>query len=80
MQRIENQTGQIYRAAVTHAVLGIAGGGSDDWSRSALGTKYVYTLELRDRGSHGFVLPPGQIIPTGKEGVIIVETVAQAIN
>ncbi|GBP12605.1 Carboxypeptidase B [Eumeta japonica] len=80
VQRIERKTGSIYRASVTHEVLGIAGGGSDDWARSALGTKYVYTIELRDRGSFGFVLPPNQILETAQEGYIVVDTVAQAIN
>lgn len=80
VQRIEKKTGSIYRASVTHEVLGIAGGGSDDWSRSALETKYVYTIELRDRGNYGFVLPPSQILETAIEGNIIVQTVAQAIG
>ncbi|XP_058978160.1 carboxypeptidase B [Musca domestica] len=80
VQRIEKKTGQIYRASVTHEVLGIAGGGSDDWSRAALGTKYVYTIELRDRGQFGFVLPPSQILETAIEGYTVVDTVAQAIQ
>ncbi|XP_046802081.1 carboxypeptidase B [Lucilia cuprina] len=79
VQRIEKKTGSVYRASVTHEVLGIAGGGSDDWTRAALGTKYVYTIELRDRGNFGFVLPPNQILETALEGYTIVDTVAQAI-
>ncbi|XP_037936212.1 carboxypeptidase B isoform X1 [Teleopsis dalmanni] len=79
VQRIEEKTGAIYRASVTHEILGIAGGGSDDWSRAALGIKYVYTVELRDRGHFGFVLPPAQILDTAIEGYTVVETVAQAI-
>lgn len=79
VQRIENKTGKVYRASVTHEVLGIAGGGSDDWTRAALGTKYVYTIELRDRGEYGFVLPPNQILETALEGYMVVDTVANAI-
>lgn len=79
VQNIAKRTGTMYKAAVTHEVLGIAGGGSDDWCRSALDTKYVYTIELRDRGTYGFVLPPKQIIDTAGEGYIIVDTVVQAI-
>ncbi|XP_013105806.2 carboxypeptidase B isoform X1 [Stomoxys calcitrans] len=80
VQRIEKKTGEIYRASVTHEVLGIAGGGSDDWTRAALGTQYVYTIELRDRGHFGFVLPPSQILETAIEGYTVVDTVAQAIK
>jgi len=31
------------------------------------GIPYVYTVELRDRGRHGFLLPPQQILQTGVE-------------
>ncbi|EDW82394.2 uncharacterized protein Dwil_GK25782, isoform B [Drosophila willistoni] len=80
VQRIAQKTGSTYRASVTHEVLGIAGGGSDDWSRAALGVKYVYTIELRDRGAFGFVLPPRYIKDTALEGWTVCETVAQAIG
>uniref|UniRef100_A0A1B0AQJ6 Peptidase M14 domain-containing protein n=1 Tax=Glossina palpalis gambiensis TaxID=67801 RepID=A0A1B0AQJ6_9MUSC len=80
VQRIAKKTQQNYRAAATYEVLGIAGGGSDDWCRAVLGTPYVYTVELRDRGHYGFILPPDQILETALEGYIIVDTVAQAIN
>ena len=29
--------------------------------------KYSLPVELRDKGSYGFLLPPEQIIPTGEE-------------
>lgn len=50
------------------AELYVAAGGADDWfyavpSRGKLG----FTLELRDTGRYGFLLPPEQIIPTGEE-------------
>jgi murein tripeptide amidase MpaA len=44
-----------------------AAGGSDDWAKAKANVKYSYTVELRDTGSYGFVLPPEQIIPTGEE-------------
>ncbi|ALC48900.1 CG3097, partial [Drosophila busckii] len=78
-KRILQKTGATYRASVTHEQLGIAGGGSDDWSRAALGTKFVYTVELRDRGTHGFILPPKYIKETALEGWIMVDTVAEAM-
>lgn len=79
VNRIAQKTGTTYQAAVTHQVLGIAGGGSDDWSRAALGVKYVYTIELRDRGAYGFILPPKYIKDTALEGWTVAETVVQAI-
>ena len=42
-----------------------AAGASDDWYMS-LGTRFVYTPELRDNG-YGFLLPPQYIIPSGEE-------------
>lgn len=42
--------------------------------------QYVYTIELRDRGAYGFVLPPRFIKDTALEGWTVVETVAQAIG
>ncbi|XP_053949939.1 carboxypeptidase B [Anastrepha ludens] len=80
VERILKKTGAIYRSDVTHALLGIAGGGSDDWARATCGTKFVYTVELRDTGKYGFQLPPSQIRDTAEEGMIVVEAVAQAIN
>ena len=46
----------------------IASGASDDWARGEVGIKWVYLLELPDRvgGSHGFLLPAREIIPTGQ--------------
>jgi len=44
-----------------------AAGASDDWYKGVLGTRFAFTTELRDTGRYGFVLPPGQIIPSGEE-------------
>ena len=40
-----------------------AAGATDDWAKGVLEGRYVYTLELRDRGARGFALPPEQILP-----------------
>lgn len=40
-----------------------AAGGSDDWA-SSVGAPYSFTMELRDTGVAGFVLPADQIAPT----------------
>ncbi|XP_011198323.2 carboxypeptidase B [Bactrocera dorsalis] len=80
VQRILSETKSVYKSGVTYQLLSVAGGGSDDWTRAACDVKYVYTVELRDTGKYGFQLPPSQILGTGKEGLIVVEAVAQAIT
>ena len=42
-------------------------GNSRDWAAGVAHVPYVYTVELRDRGKHGFLLPPDQILETGVE-------------
>uniref|UniRef100_A0A8C3NXB9 Peptidase M14 domain-containing protein n=1 Tax=Cyanoderma ruficeps TaxID=181631 RepID=A0A8C3NXB9_9PASS len=44
----------------------MAGGNTVDWAYDN-GVKYSFTLELRDSGRHGFLLPSSQIIPTATE-------------
>jgi len=44
-----------------------ATGGSYDWAKGVAGVKYSYTVELRDTGDFGFLLPRSQIVPTGDE-------------
>ncbi|KAJ8038357.1 Carboxypeptidase A4 [Holothuria leucospilota] len=43
-------------------------GASEDYGyASTPGATYSYTVELRDTGEYGFLLPADQIIPTGEE-------------
>ncbi len=44
----------------------IISGSSDDHTYQ-MGVRYVFTVELRDTGSNGFVLPASEIIPSGEE-------------
>lgn len=44
-----------------------ASGATDDWAKAALKTPFVYTLELRDKGSYGFTLPTKMIPLTSRE-------------
>jgi len=52
---------------LTYWLLDPATGASYDWAKGVAGIKYSYTIELRDRGHFGFLLPSSQIIPTGEE-------------
>lgn len=42
-------------------------GTTTDWTYDVAGVPLSYTIELRDTGEYGFVLPPDQIIPNGEE-------------
>lgn len=38
-----------------------------DYVNDVVGSEYTFTLELRDKGATGFVLPANQILPSGQE-------------
>lgn len=44
----------------------LASGGSDDWAKSQ-GIKWVFLLELPDKGRHGFLMPSKYIVPVARE-------------
>merc|ERR1712227_1172245 len=44
-----------------------ASGAADDWYKGVLGSRFAFTVELRDTGRYGFVLPKEQIISSGEE-------------
>lgn len=56
-----------------------AAGASDDWAKGMLKIKYTYTLEMRDAGRYGFILPANQIEPAGREAMEFVHVVSQAV-
>lgn len=68
----------IYTVGNSATTLYAASGGSDDWAKAILKMKYTYTVELRDTGKHGFVLPARYIIPTAKEALAAVMIVTEA--
>ncbi|RXG71810.1 Carboxypeptidase B [Armadillidium vulgare] len=49
---------------------GLASGASDDWAYGALRTPMSYTIELRDNGKYGFLLPENQIVDTVQESTV----------
>lgn len=55
-----------------------ASGGSDDWAKGSAGMKYAYTIELRDNGRYGFVLPASFIQPTAKEALAALRVIGEA--
>ncbi|XP_034178423.2 carboxypeptidase B-like isoform X1 [Osmia lignaria lignaria] len=59
--------GTNYKLGPSADLLYPTSGSSDDWAKGVAGIKYAYTLELRDRGTYGFLLPASQIVPTARE-------------
>ncbi|XP_074602732.1 carboxypeptidase B-like [Brevipalpus obovatus] len=59
--------GTRYKVGQTTQLLYAAAGGADDWAKGTAKIKYSYTIELRDTGRKGFLLPADQILPTGEE-------------
>jgi Zinc carboxypeptidase len=59
--------------------LDLASGGSDDWAKGVAGVKYSYTVELRDAGRHGFLLPATAIEPSGNEMFQALRTLALSL-
>lgn len=57
----------------------LASGGSDDWAKGVAGIKYSFTIELRDGGRNGFILPKSMIKDTGEELVSGIRAMAAAI-
>ncbi|GAB1860577.1 Carboxypeptidase B [Camponotus japonicus] len=70
--------GSVYTVGNSATTLYPASGGSDDWAKALLKHKYTYTIELRDTGKYGFLLPARYIIPTAKEALAAVEIVTEA--
>lgn len=82
--RVLQQMGRRFAEAVRHASkgktdyelggsaekYGYASGASDDWVYGALHTPLSYTIELRDNGLYGFMLPENQIMGTVQESAV----------
>lgn len=54
-------------------------GGSDDWAKGVAKIKYTYTIELRDNGRYGFVLPANYITPVGNDVVAAMKVLAEEV-
>jgi len=60
-------------------LLYIASGNAVDYAKGELEVPYVYTIELRDTGAYGFLLPPEQITPCAEEIVAFHVVAAQQV-
>lgn len=58
-------------------------GSGQDWTNGVKNITMPYTIELRDRGEYGFLLPPEYIIPVAREvteGFVSMITAARGID
>ncbi|XP_055376086.1 zinc carboxypeptidase-like [Condylostylus longicornis] len=56
-----------YRYGASSVVLYAVSGSSKEWAYGVQKIPFTFTIELRDTGKFGFILPPDQIIPTARE-------------
>ncbi|XP_072945063.1 uncharacterized protein [Epargyreus clarus] len=78
-QAIRQAGGTTYQVGSSSGLLYPASGGSDDWAKGQ-GIKYTYTIELRDTGRYGFVLPTTQIIPVAQESLAGLRVLAKQLH
>lgn len=73
---IAAETGAPYVVGPVGSTLYLASGGSVDWvygARNAL----AWTIEVRDRGAYGFVMPPEEILPCARECFVAALSMAE---
>ncbi|CAB3380478.1 Hypothetical predicted protein [Cloeon dipterum] len=78
-RNIKKASKKKYKVGNSAILLYEASGGADDWAKGSVGIKYTYTIELRDAGRYGFLLPASQIEATGKDAFIAIKTITQEI-
>ncbi|XP_013421751.1 carboxypeptidase B-like [Lingula anatina] len=76
---LKKKHGTTFKVGSPASILYSAAGASFDWAKGVAKIKYAYTLELRDTGRFGFILPPNQILPVGEEVWGAVKSIAARI-
>ncbi|XP_071540497.1 carboxypeptidase B-like [Panulirus ornatus] len=79
IQAIKNVSSTKYSIGSIPDVLYVASGSSGDFAKGVAGIRYAYTLELRDSGKYGFILPREQIEPTGIETYQGIKVMARTV-
>uniref|UniRef100_A0A914ZBR2 Peptidase M14 carboxypeptidase A domain-containing protein n=1 Tax=Panagrolaimus superbus TaxID=310955 RepID=A0A914ZBR2_9BILA len=81
VEKLRNVYGTQYRIGTGADLLSPASGGSDDWAKESLDTKYVYLIELRPQLelSRGFILNQEELIPTVIETFEGIKAVIEAV-
>jgi dienelactone hydrolase len=68
-----------YEVGPSSTTIYYTSGTSQDWARGIAGIKYSVTVELRDKGQYGHLLPPEQIIPSGQETFEALKVLAREV-
>jgi hypothetical protein len=68
-----------YEVGPSSTTIYYTSGTSQDWARGIAGIKYSVTVELRDKGPYGHLLPPEQIIPSGQETFEALKVLAREV-
>lgn len=80
---VQAVNGAVYQFGTGGFLLGNADGIMPDWTFGDQGI-FSWTLELRDTGANGFILPPSEIIPTGTEAlggaVFLLDAIAHPLD
>ncbi len=63
---IESTHGRVYVSGPIYTTIYPASGGSVDWCYGGAGV-YATTIEVRDTGSYGFLIPPEEVRPCAEE-------------
>jgi carboxypeptidase A4 len=64
---IKGVSGTVYASGTICKKYGKVIGDTVDYVHDVSKSKHTFTIELRDKGRFGFVLPPDQILPTATE-------------
>ncbi|XP_017115478.1 zinc carboxypeptidase [Drosophila elegans] len=62
--------GTVYRYGTSADILYPASGATIEWAYNEQEVEITYTIEFRDTGRYGFILPPVHIIPNAEEALI----------
>jgi len=68
-----------YEVGSVTELLSPGAGGSDDWAYGSGIFRYSQTVEVRDTGRYGFLLPADQIIPCAEETWSAIQAVARFV-
>jgi len=79
IRALEAVHGTEYEVGAPSHILYSNSGSSRDFAKGVPGIKYSYTIELRDQGEVGFLLPPNEILPTCEETWEAVKVIARQV-